>query len=48
MYYANCYTFLEETEKDWTKMVQEAKERPPQPSLFDYRGYFLKEYPSLG
>ena len=26
MYYVNCYTFLEEPEKDWTKMVQEAKE----------------------
>ena len=35
MYYVNCYTFLEEPEKDWTKMVQEAKERPPEPSLFD-------------
>ena len=22
MYYVNCYTFLEEPEKDWTKMVQ--------------------------
>ncbi len=31
----NCYTFLEEPEKDWTKMVQETKERPPEPSLFD-------------
>ena len=35
MYYVNCYTFLEEPEKDWTKMVQEAKERPPEASLFD-------------
>ena len=35
MYYVNCYTFLEEPEKDWTKMVQEAKERPPEPRLFD-------------
>ena len=35
MYYVNCYTFLEEPEKDWTKMVQEAKGRPPEPSLFD-------------
>ena len=24
MYYVNCYTFLEEPEKDWAKMVQEA------------------------
>ena len=22
MYYVNCYTFHEEPEKDWTKMVQ--------------------------
>ena len=35
MYYVNCYTFLEEPEKDWAKMVQEAKETPPEPSLFD-------------
>ena len=35
MDYVNCYTFLEEPEKDWAKMVQEAKETPPEPSLFD-------------
>ena len=35
MYYVNCYTFLEEPEKDWAKMVQEAMETPPEPSLFD-------------
>ena len=35
MYYVNCYTFLEEPEKDWAKMVQEAKESPPEPGLFD-------------
>ena len=35
MYYVNCYTFLEEHEKDWGKMIQEAKEIPPEPSLFD-------------
>ena len=29
MYYVNCYTFLEEPEKDWAKMVQEAKEIRP-------------------
>ena len=34
MYYVNCYTFLEEPEKDWAKMIQEAKEIPPEPSLF--------------
>ncbi len=35
MYYVNCYTFLEEPEKDWAKMVQEAKEIPPELRLFD-------------
>ena len=35
MYYVNCHTILEEPEKDWAKMVQEAKEIPPEPSLFD-------------
>ena len=35
MYYVNCYTFLEEPEKDWAKMIQEAQEIPPEPSLFD-------------
>ncbi len=35
MYYVNCYTFLEEPEKDWAKMIQEAKEIPSEPSLFD-------------
>ena len=35
MYYVNCYTFLEEPEKDWAKMLEEAKERPLEPSLFD-------------
>lgn len=34
-YYVNCYTFLEEPEKDWAKMLEEAKEGPPEPSLFD-------------
>ncbi len=38
MHYVNCYTFLEEPEKDWAKMVQEAKESPPEPSLFDKIG----------
>ena len=35
MYYVNCYTFLEEPEKDWAKMLEEAKDGPPEPSLFD-------------
>lgn len=35
MYYVNCYTFLEEPEKDWAKMVQEIKQISTEPSLFD-------------
>lgn len=35
MYYVNCYTFLENPEKDWAKMLEEAKEIPPEPTLFD-------------
>ena len=26
---------LEEPEKDWAKMLEEAKEAPPEPTLFD-------------
>lgn len=29
------YTFLDEPEKDWAKMIQESKEAPHEPSLFD-------------
>ena len=43
MYYVNCYTFLEEPEKDWAKMVQEALETPPEPSLFDLERGLLFE-----
>lgn len=35
LYYVNYYTFLEEPEKDGVKMVKEAKEVPPEPSLFN-------------
>ncbi len=35
MYYVNCHTFLEEPEKDWAKMLGEAREGPPEPTLFD-------------
>ena len=35
MYYVNCYTFLDEPEKDWAKMVQETKQISTEPSLFD-------------
>lgn len=35
MYYVNCYTFLEEPEKDWMKIIEKNLEVPPEPSLFD-------------
>ncbi len=35
MYYVNCHTFFESPEKDWVKMLEEVKEQPPEPSLFD-------------
>jgi hypothetical protein len=31
----NCYTFLEESEKDWAKALQDAEPPPREPSLFD-------------
>ena len=35
MYYVNCYTFLEEPEKDWAKILEKTQKTPPEPSLFD-------------
>ena len=35
MYYINCYTFLEEPEKDWAKLIGQMQESPPEPTLFD-------------
>ena len=35
IYYINCYTFLEQSEKDRDLMIQQANESPPEPSLFD-------------
>ena len=35
MYYVNCYTFFEEPEKDWVRVLEEAKPPPLEPSLFD-------------
>ena len=35
MYYVNLYTFLEEPEKDWAKLLREQEIPPPQLSLFD-------------
>lgn len=35
MYYVNYYTFLENPERDWAKMLEETREIPPEPTLFD-------------
>ena len=35
MYYVNCYTFFEEPEKDWTKVLEESESPPLEPALFD-------------
>ena len=35
MYYVNLYTFLEESEKDWAKLLEEQENPPPSLSLFD-------------
>ena len=35
MYYVNIYSFLEEPEKDWQKMIEQEIAQPPEPSLFD-------------
>ena len=35
MYYVNCYTFFEQPEKDWAKMLEDWELLPPEPTLFD-------------
>lgn len=35
MYYVNCYTYFENPEKDWAKMLEKAKEIPPELTFFD-------------
>ncbi len=34
MYYVNLYTFLEEPDKDWSKLVAEAESPPKELLLF--------------
>ena len=34
MNYVNCYTFLENPERDWTTLLEKAKESPPELTLF--------------
>ncbi len=35
MYYVNCYTFFEDPEKDWTKILEQEQHIPPELTLFD-------------
>ena len=35
MYYVNCYTFFEEPEKDWARILECHSKEPPEPSLFE-------------
>ena len=35
MYYVNSYTFFEEPEKDWAKIIEDWELKPPEPTLFD-------------
>ena len=35
MYYVNCYTFFESPEKDRAKILEDEREQPAEPSLFD-------------
>ena len=35
MYYVNCYTFFEDPEKDWTKILEDCELQPPELTLFD-------------
>lgn len=34
MYYVNCYTFLEDPERDWSLMMDAKDDSPPELSLF--------------
>ena len=31
----NCYTFFEEPEKDWARILECHRKEPPEPSLFE-------------
>ena len=35
MYYVNCYTFFEEPEKDWARILECHRKEPPEPSIFE-------------
>lgn len=35
MYYINCYSFLSNPDRDWEKLIEQTKQPPVLPSLFD-------------
>ena len=35
MYYINCYSFLNNPDKDWEELIEQSKEPPIKLSLFD-------------
>ena len=41
MYYVNIFTFLENPEKDWAKMIEEVSTSPPEPTLFNLEGAYF-------
>ena len=43
MYYVNCYTFFEQPERDWLKIIEMDNPQPSEPTLFDYMAYFSKK-----
>ena len=44
MYYINCYSFLNNPDKDWEKPIEQSKEPPIQLSLFDYGGLGFEKW----
>ena len=42
MYYVNCYTFFEQPENDWLRILEAAYPPPDEPNLFDW-AYFSKK-----
>jgi len=44
MYYIDLYLFCENPEKTWLRIINQFNISPPEPTLFDYGAYFLKEH----
>ena len=43
MYYVNCYTFFEQPEKDWLKVLETEFSPPDEPTLFDGGGLLFEK-----